>query len=834
MDHRILEAQVLRPSMVGALAFLGALAISPSVLATSADLSSWRSTYPNSTSADNLASECTLCHTDKFSEFNGYGWDYRTNGRSFSAIESLNSDGDPSGASNLDEINANTQPGWTDGPNNAINGGEVSTNASPAAISAGTYDPAATNQPPVADIGGPYSGTQNVAVEFDASNSSDADGSIASYGWDFGDGSSDSGAKVSHAYAETGTYEVTLIVTDDAGDSVTATTEVTIGTGNQPPTADAKGPYSGIAGEAIEFDGSASSDADGSIVSYDWNFGDGEVGTGEKPTHIYAEKGTYNVTLTVTDDGDAMDSAVTSVSVDAANQPPDSGNQPPVANPAGPYVAGEGEELVFDGTGSSDPDGDIASYAWDFGDSTTGSGANPTHTYATAGTYNVSLTVTDDGGLTASAMTTATIGALNNQAPVAVANGPYAGSVNMALNFSSEGSEDPDGSIVAYAWDFGDGGTSTEANPSYTYSNEGTYNVTLTVTDNDGIMGTAATTAVIGVGNLPPTADAKGPYSAKVNEMVQFDGGNSKDPDGSIVSYEWDFGDGSTGSTESPLHGYADAGTYNVTLTVYDDSGAMDADVTTVTVTADTSGGDGGSDNVGSATIDKIADWDTGFLAWGMVVNDSDGKIGSWAITFEADFDIDFIWNARIVSHTGKTYVVEASGWDGSIEPAGKAVFGFLGSPADSPMPTNITVSDATPPGSCDDGSISTEVSMQEINDWDKAFSGLAIIRNTGSKEINGWRLDFESDFEITKIWNARIVSRIGNSYVLASEMGSQVIAPDKQVSFGFIATPGGSVLPTQFTLYARGCPIPEPGPIPVEPEPIPEEPTPEPATSAY
>jgi len=805
--------------MVGALVFLGALAISPAVLATSGELSSWRSTYPNSTSADNLASPCALCHTDKYSEFNSYGWAYRTNGFSFSAIESLDSDGDPGGASNLDEINANTQPGWTEGPNNVINGGAVSTNALPPEISAGMYDPAATNQPPVADIGGPYNGTQNIAVEFDASNSSDADGSIASYGWDFGDGSSGNGATVSHIYADTGTYEVTLIVTDDAGDSATATTEVTIGAGNQPPTADANGPYTGIVGEEIEFDGSASSDADGSIVSYDWNFGDGEVGTGEKATHIYTEKGTYNVTLTVTDDGNAMDSAVTSVSVDPGN--PD--NQPPVADPAGPYVADEGEELVFDGTGSSDPDGDIASYAWDFGDGTTGSGANPMHAYATAGTYNVSLTVTDDGGLTASAMTTATIGAMSNQAPVAVANGPYTGSVNMALNFSSDGSEDPDGSIVAYAWDFGDGSTATEANASHAYSKEGTYNITLTVTDNDGIMGTDSTTAVIGVGNLPPTADAKGPYSAKVNEKVQFDGSGSKDPDGSIVSYEWDFGDGDTDSAQSPLHSYTKEGTYNVTLTVYDDSGAMDADVTTVTVTADdTPGDDGGSDNFGTATIDKLAEWDTGFVAWGVVVNDGAGEIGRWTITFEADFEIDFIWNARIVSHTGKTYVVEASDWGGYIEPGDKAVFGFFGSPSGSEMPADITVSDAAPPGSCEDGEVSTEVTMEKINDWDKAFSGLTTIRNAGSGEINGWTLEFEADFEIRKIWNARIVSHTGNSYVVASTRGSRIIAPDGRVGFGVIATPGGSAVPTQFTLHASSCPTPMPEP---EPEPMPEDP---------
>jgi PKD repeat protein len=571
-----------RLALVCALVSLGAFTISPPANAYKGDLRDWQSKYPDSTADNNLSDGCTLCHADSFKVVNGYGWDYIQYKADFSAIENLNSDGDPNGVTNLEEISANTQPGWTEGANNVIRnfGGSVISNSAIAqAITAGTLNPAVGNQPPVADIGGPYSGTVNNAVEFNASNSSDSDGSIASFTWNFGDGGSDSGAIVSHTYTATGTYSIVLTVTDGTGDSASATAKVTIGAGNKPPIADVKGPYMIAVDQAVEFDGSGSSDPDGKIVSYDWDFGDESTGTGASPSHAYASRGTYNVTLTVTDDNNAVDSAQTSVSVEP-------GNQPPTADPSGPYSAKVGESLTFDGTGSSDPEGNISSYAWDFGDKSTGTGATPSHIYNVAGTYNVSLTVTDDGGLTATSVTTVMINEVNKQAPVAKANGPYSGTVDMALSFSSADSEDPDGTIDSYTWDFGDGSTESGADVSHTYTKEGSYTVTLTVEDNDGLMDTDSTSAVIGVGNLSPIADTEGPYSAKVGELVAFDGSGSQDPDGSIESYEWDFGDGGTSSEQAPVHSYSIEGTYNVTLTVVDDSGVKDSAATTVTVTA--------------------------------------------------------------------------------------------------------------------------------------------------------------------------------------------------------------------------------------------------------
>ena len=151
---------------------------------------------------------------------------------------------------------------------------------------------------------------------------------------------------------------------------------------NVPPTANFT---STAVGKNATFDGSGSSDSDGTVASYAWDFGDGTTGTGVSPTHHFAIPGDHSVTLTVTDNSGASSTPVTkTVTVtDAA--------------PTAAFTSSTNNlTATFDGTGSSDSDGSVASYAWDFGDGTNGTGANPSHDYATAGTYHVSLTVTDD------------------------------------------------------------------------------------------------------------------------------------------------------------------------------------------------------------------------------------------------------------------------------------------------------------------------------------------------------------------------------------------------------------------------------------------------------
>jgi PKD repeat protein len=184
------------------------------------------------------------------------------------------------------------------------------------------------------------------------------------------------------------------------------------------------------------------------------------------------------------------------------------GNQQPTAQAGGPYSGTAGSAISFSSAGSSDPDGSIASYNWVFGDGATSTQANPTHSYAVAGSFTATLTVTDNQGATASDQAAVTVAGAGggNQAPVANAGGPYSGTAGAAISFSSAGSSDPDGSIATYSWDFGDGGNSTQQNPTHSYAAAGGYTATLTVTDNLGATGSAQGAVTVTGGSTTPLA----------------------------------------------------------------------------------------------------------------------------------------------------------------------------------------------------------------------------------------------------------------------------------------------------------------------------------------
>jgi PKD repeat protein len=338
--------------------------------------------------------------------------------------------------------------------------------------------------------------------------------------------------------------------------------------------ADVSGPYSGVVNVAVPFDGSDSTDADGSIVSYEWQFGDNEVGSGVTTSHIYTTSGPFRVVLIVTDDDGLGDANGGLVSIGT-------GNLPPVADAGAPVSETVGVDASFDGSGSSDPDGTIATYAWVFGDNSaidTTSGAMPSHPYATASLYNVTLTVTDDDGLPSSDGTLALID-VPAQDPVADAGGPYFSGVDDTIEFDGTHSIDVDGDIVNYSWDFDDGSPlGSGSTPTHAYATSGFYRPRLTVTDDDGLTDDNVTSAFVGEGNLPPDADAAGPVFGAVGDPVAFDGSGSTDVDGSIVSYEWQFGDGDTGNGVKPTHTYMLADNYTVTLTVTDDTGKISSD----------------------------------------------------------------------------------------------------------------------------------------------------------------------------------------------------------------------------------------------------------------
>jgi len=174
------------------------------------------------------------------------------------------------------------------------------------------------------------------------------------------------------------------------------------------------------------------------------------------------------------------------VTLDPAAPPPPANNLP-LADAGGPYSGEAGTTLIqFDGSGSSDPDGDDLSFTWDFGDGNGASGMMPTHTYVSAGNFDVSLIVNDSWGDSDPAIASATITEpVVNLAPVANPGGPYAAEAGQTITFDGSGSADPNNDPLTYSWDFGDGSTGTGATPTHSYAAVGSYIVSLVVSDGE-------------------------------------------------------------------------------------------------------------------------------------------------------------------------------------------------------------------------------------------------------------------------------------------------------------------------------------------------------------
>ena len=505
----------------------------------------------------------------------------------------------------------------------------------------------AANQPPVAAFS---SSCSALTCSF-TSTSSDPDGTIASYSWTFGDGATSTVQNPSHTYAAGGTYTVTLTVTDNQSATNAVSHSVTVTAANQAPTANFTFSCSGL---SCSFT-STSSDPDGSIAGYSWNFGDATTSTAQNPSHTYAAGGSYTVTLQVTDNQGAQ-STTTSKTVTVT--PP---NQPPTANFTFSCSA---LTCSFTST-SSDPDGSVASYSWNFGDGATSTAQNPSHTYATGGSYTVTLQVTDNQGAQSTTTSKTITVTPPNQPPTA--NFTFSCSA-LTCSFTST-SSDPDGSIASYSWTFGDGGTSTAQNPSHSYAAAGSYTVSLRVTDNQGAQSTTTSkTVTVTAPNQPPTAN----FTSSCSGLTCSFTSTSSDPDGSIASYSWTFGDGATSTAQNPSHTYAAGGSYTVGLRVTDNQGAQSTTTSkTVTVTAPNSPPvvNAGADEtvvlgVLYTLTASFSDPDNG--PWNYTIDWGDGSTSSGSRSSAGSFSATHTYLGILTQRTIRVTVTDSLGASGS------------------------------------------------------------------------------------------------------------------------------------------------------------------------
>jgi PKD repeat protein len=583
-------------------------------------------------------------------------------------------------------------------------------------------------KPPVASFAySPSEPVEDEIVTFSASASYDPDGTIQSYTWDFGDGTSDSGMNVTHAYSAEGTYTVTLVATDDDGLTDSATAHLTVSPllVNDIAIVDVTvSPTTVKVGSSVSISATVVNQGDFSeifdvTVLYDSvvidTRMDVSLGAGSTTTLLFTwntkgvAAGTYTVSAeasVVPGEMDTADNVFIGGEVTLSPEPRrhggggggGGGNERPRANfTYSPSAPTDMDTIQFTDE-SHDPDGSIASWLWDFGDGSNATEKNPTHRYAGNGNYTVTLTVRDNDGAQGEITKEITVLNVPPKADFTIISPPKSHqSTPQGIIQFEDRSSDPDGSIVSWRWEFGDGTTSTDQNPTHKYENPGTYTIKLSVTDDDGATDTASkiydslpptsindydgswrtedftitltatddhsgvqviyykindgptesvqadgqphiTTegnnkleywSVDGAGNeethhvidvkldkTVPVADAGGDQSVAQNVVVAFDASKSSDNVG-IVSYEWDFGDGSKGIGLTTNHTYKEPGVYVVRLTVRDAAGNKNTDSVSVAVLKDTDG-DGKPDTT-----------DTD--------NDNDGMPDAWELSYGLD-----------------------------------------------------------------------------------------------------------------------------------------------------------------------------------------------------
>ncbi|MGQ9887092.1 MAG: PKD domain-containing protein [Aggregatilineales bacterium] len=403
------------------------------------------------------------------------------------------------------------------------------------------------------------SGPSPLVVQF----SDQSTGTVTSRTWNFGDGTISDEINPTHTFTAVGTYNVMLTVTGPSGSS-SVTRQITVQnpTIPAPIAALAVSQSSGNAPLTVQFD---ASDSSGQIDSYNWDFGDGQFGAGPIVTHEFANPGEYRVRLLVVGPGGQSEAQTTITVVRLPDAPiasftlnPTSGNVPLV--------------VQFDASSST---GLIDSYSWDFGDSQSGTGLTPAHTYTAPGTYTVELIVTGPGGTSS---TSAVVSATEPIAPPRAAFDfvPLGSTAPLEVQFINQTS----GESLTFSWDFGDGQSSAERDPRHTFVAPGLYVVRLTA---QGPGGTDSAERTIEVSS-PPEVEASftvNPPDGAAPLTVQLEAAQLPN----LVAFDWNLGDGAVASGPSVSHTYATPGDFTITLTVTSADGRTASAEQTVFVT---------------------------------------------------------------------------------------------------------------------------------------------------------------------------------------------------------------------------------------------------------
>ncbi|MGZ4030270.1 MAG: PKD domain-containing protein [Bacteroidia bacterium] len=384
--------------------------------------------------------------------------------------------------------------------------------------------------------------TAPLSVTF--TNTSTSSGPVT-YSWDFGNGSTSTLQNPSTTYTAAGSYSVTLIVSQSGcADTIVVPNQINIQNINVSFVAT---PSLSCVGQAISFTDASVPAATGS----NWDFGDGNTGTGSYPVHTYTAAGTYTVSLNSSDANSCSGSATGIVKVDPSAV---------ISFTASPLTSCSVPVTVTFTNGTTG----AGSYTWDFGDGITSSSANPSHTYTASGTYNIILFASNPGGTCVTSLTKNSYIVISP--PVAgFTTVPDSGCVPLNVTFTGT-STSPNDPITSYTWNYGDGnsGVTATGTSSNSYTAAGIFSPTLTVQTSTGCTDTFVCNNCIKTGT-PPTAN----FSVSTDTICYGLVVNFTDMSAGATGWLYMFGDGATNTMPNATHVYADTGTYQVKLVIF-------------------------------------------------------------------------------------------------------------------------------------------------------------------------------------------------------------------------------------------------------------------------
>ncbi|WP_095643322.1 PKD domain-containing protein [Methanosarcina spelaei] len=368
--------------------------------------------------------------------------------------------------------------------------------------------------------------------------------------WDFGDGTNSTEQNPVHTFSKEGTYNVTLVATNDEGSSEIRSMIITVKSVLTPPVASfAANMTEGTVPLTVKFTDTSARRPTG----WKWNFGDGNTSTVQNPVYTFSGAGTYNVTLVATNGDGSSDESSMNIKV---NRVP----TPPIASFTANQTVGTAPLTVkFTDTSTNSP----TSWKWSFGDGQTSTVQNPEHTFSGEGTYRVTLTATNGDGSSAKKSMDIKVNRAPTPPDANFTVNQTEGTTPLTVKFTDTSTNSP----TEWKWNFGDGVTSTDKSPVYTYTTAGTFTTTLNVGNKDGYDTASKTITVTEIPLGSPKASFTAtPRIGHAPLTVKFTEKSSN-----ATSVKWNFGDGTTSTESNPTHTYKTNKViefYTVTLTV--------------------------------------------------------------------------------------------------------------------------------------------------------------------------------------------------------------------------------------------------------------------------